>query len=168
MHRTIEALYKNGKIIPLEDIIPIREGRVLITFMDEEEKATTRKKRLKLKTYRCGGKLRDFTRDDAYVARIWKGFYWYEYSNLRNLWRLRTWKACSMYRNSKWIKSFKCISLSIFANIERILCHFHKSNDLQKAAHLQAGYSENQRIPCTIFHYLWKRIDHQCSYYLDC
>jgi len=70
MHRTIEALYKNGKIIP-GDVIPVREARVLVTFIEEEKrKAPARKKTLKFKTYRCGGKLRDFTREDAYVARI--------------------------------------------------------------------------------------------------
>ena len=37
MHRTIEALYKNGKIIPLGDILPVREARVLITFIEEEK-----------------------------------------------------------------------------------------------------------------------------------
>jgi hypothetical protein len=71
MHRTIEALYKNGKIIPLGDVIPVREARVLVTFIEEEKrKAPARKKTLKFKIYRCGGKLRDFTREDAYVARI--------------------------------------------------------------------------------------------------
>lgn len=69
MHRTIEALYKNGKIIPLKDVIPVREAKVLVTFI-EEEKAQEKKKTLKFKTYRCGGKLRDFTREDAYDTRI--------------------------------------------------------------------------------------------------
>jgi hypothetical protein len=71
MHRTIEALYKDGKIIPLGDVIPVREARVLVTFIEEEKgKAPVKKKPLKLKTYRCGGKIRDFTREDAYDARI--------------------------------------------------------------------------------------------------
>jgi hypothetical protein len=71
MHKTIEALYKDGKIIPLGDIIPVREAKVLVTFIEEEKrKAPTKKRSLKFKTYRCGGKLRDFTREDAYDARI--------------------------------------------------------------------------------------------------
>lgn len=71
MHRTIEALYKNGKIIPLEDFIQVREARVLVTFIDEDKvKAPAKKRGLKFKTYRCGGKLRDFNREDAYDARI--------------------------------------------------------------------------------------------------
>lgn len=71
MHKTIEALYKDGKIIPLGDVIPVREGRVLVTFIEEEKRETpVRKKALKLKTYRCGGKLRDFMREDAYDSRI--------------------------------------------------------------------------------------------------
>lgn len=71
MHRTIEALYKNGKIIPTGDFIPVREARVLITFIDDDKvKAPAKKRGLKFKTYRCGGKLRDFNREDAYEARI--------------------------------------------------------------------------------------------------
>ena len=72
MHKTIEALYKDGKIIPLDGTIPKREAKVLITFLDvNKRRAVTGMKRgLKLKTYHCEGKLRDFTRDDAYAARI--------------------------------------------------------------------------------------------------
>jgi hypothetical protein len=71
MHRTIEALYKDGKIIPVGDIIPVREARVLVTFIDDDKtKAPAKKKGLKFKTYRCGGKLRDFTREDAYDTKI--------------------------------------------------------------------------------------------------
>jgi hypothetical protein len=71
MHRTIEALYRDGKIIPLGDVIPVREARVLVTFIEEDKgKAPKKKKTLKFKTYRCGGKLRDFTREDAYDTRI--------------------------------------------------------------------------------------------------
>jgi hypothetical protein len=44
---------------------------VLVTFIEEEKgKAPVKKKPLKLKTYRCGGKIRNFTREDAYDARI--------------------------------------------------------------------------------------------------
>lgn len=70
MHRTIEALYKDGKIITMGDFIPVREARVLVTFIDDKVKAPAKKKGLKFKTYRCGGKLRDFTREDAYDDRI--------------------------------------------------------------------------------------------------
>jgi len=70
MHRTIEALYRDGKIIPLGDVIPVREARVLVTFIEEEGKAPKKRKNLKFKTYCCGGKLRDFTREDAYDTRI--------------------------------------------------------------------------------------------------
>jgi hypothetical protein len=73
MHRTIEALYKDGRIIPLGDMIPVSEAKVLVTFLDEKRRRTVvpgRKRTLKLKTYLCGGKLRDFTREDAYADRI--------------------------------------------------------------------------------------------------
>ncbi len=71
MHRTIEALYKNGKIISTGDFIPVREARVLITFIDDDKvKAPARKRVWKFKTYRCGGKHRDFNREDAYETRI--------------------------------------------------------------------------------------------------
>ena len=70
MHRTIEALYKDGRIIPLEEKIPVSEARVLVTFLEEKRSrvpACGKKKILKFKTYLCGGKLRDFTREDAYT-----------------------------------------------------------------------------------------------------
>jgi hypothetical protein len=72
MHRTIEALYKDGRIIPQGEKIPVSEARVLITFLEEKRKRVTipgKKKILKFKTYLCGGKLRDFTREDAYDDR---------------------------------------------------------------------------------------------------
>jgi hypothetical protein len=73
MHRTIEALYKDGRIFPIGDMIPVREAKVLVTFLDEKRKRMAppgKKNTLKLKTYHCGGKIRDFTREDAYVDRI--------------------------------------------------------------------------------------------------
>jgi len=73
MHRTIEAFYKDGRIIPLGEAIPVREAKVLVTFLDENKKrkaAPGKNKTLKLKTYLCGGKIRNFTREDAYAERI--------------------------------------------------------------------------------------------------
>lgn len=72
MHKTIEALYKDGKIIPLAGTIPMREAKVLVTFLDVNKRKAIvgKKKGLKLKTYHCDGKLRDFTREDAYAVRI--------------------------------------------------------------------------------------------------
>jgi hypothetical protein len=54
-------------------MIPVREAKVLVTFFDEKKRQTVapgKKNTLKLKTYHCGGKIRDFTREDAYVDRI--------------------------------------------------------------------------------------------------
>jgi hypothetical protein len=72
MHRTIEALYKDGRIIPLGEMIPVREAKVFVTFLEGKKRPTAvrKNKALKLKTYHCGGKIRDFTREDAYVVRI--------------------------------------------------------------------------------------------------
>jgi hypothetical protein len=73
MNRTIEALYKDGRIIPLGEIIPVREAKVLVTFLDETRRraaAPGRKNTLKLKTYHCGGKILYFTRKDSYVDGI--------------------------------------------------------------------------------------------------
>ena len=72
MYKTIAALYKDGKIIPLDGTIPMGEAKVLITFLDVNKRRAVlgKKKGLKLKTYHCDGKLRNFTRDDAYAAGI--------------------------------------------------------------------------------------------------
>ncbi len=40
MYKTIEALYKDGKIIPLDGTIPTREAKVLITFLDVKKRRT--------------------------------------------------------------------------------------------------------------------------------
>lgn len=37
MLRTIEVFYKNGKIIPLEDNIPVQKARMLVTFIEDEK-----------------------------------------------------------------------------------------------------------------------------------
>jgi hypothetical protein len=53
-------------------MIPVRETKVLVTFLDEKKRQTAapgRKKTVKLKTYHCGGKIWEFTREDAYVDR---------------------------------------------------------------------------------------------------
>ena len=72
MHKTIEALYKDGKIFPLEGTIPLREAKVLVTFLDVNKRRATivKKTGMKLRTYHSAGKLRDFTREDAYAERI--------------------------------------------------------------------------------------------------
>jgi len=74
MYKTIEALYKNGKIIPTKEQIPVRESRVLITILDKTKEAINiRGKKLsrsKLTVYKCEGRLRGFTREDAYESRI--------------------------------------------------------------------------------------------------
>jgi hypothetical protein len=72
MEKTIEALYKDGKIFPLTDTVPVKEARVLITFLDNDKKKKVfaKRKGLKLTTYHSGGKLRDFVREDAYGSRI--------------------------------------------------------------------------------------------------
>lgn len=73
MYKTIEALYKNGKIIPTKEQIPVREARVLITILDKTKEAINiRGKKLsrKLTVYKCEGRLRGFTREDAYENRI--------------------------------------------------------------------------------------------------
>jgi hypothetical protein len=71
MHRTIEALYKDGRIIPLGEKIPVSEAKVLVTFLEKKRWAATpgKSKTLKFKTYLCGGKLRDFNRKHAYEDR---------------------------------------------------------------------------------------------------
>jgi hypothetical protein len=72
MHKTIEALYKDGKIIPLRGTFPLRDAKVLVTFLDVNKRNVIigKKAALKLRTYHNAGKLRDFTREDAYAERI--------------------------------------------------------------------------------------------------
>jgi hypothetical protein len=85
MHKTIEALYKDGRIIPLGKMIPVREAKVFVTFLDEKRRQMTapgRKNTLKLKTYLCGGKLRDFTREDAYADSIRRHLHGYRHPAL--------------------------------------------------------------------------------------
>jgi hypothetical protein len=37
MYKTIEALYKNGRIYPIGKAIPIMNARVLLTILDADE-----------------------------------------------------------------------------------------------------------------------------------
>ena len=37
MYKTIEALYKNGRIYPIGKAIPIMNARVLLTILDTDE-----------------------------------------------------------------------------------------------------------------------------------
>ena len=46
MYTTVEAMYDNGKIIPLEKKIKIKKGRVLITFLEREETSVEKKSTL--------------------------------------------------------------------------------------------------------------------------
>jgi len=46
MYTTVEAIYDNGKIIPLEKKIKMKKGRVLITFLEREETSVEKKSTL--------------------------------------------------------------------------------------------------------------------------
>jgi hypothetical protein len=73
MYKTIEAIYKNGKIILEKERMPVKESRVLITILDKAKEAISpriRKPSSKLTVYKCKGKLKDFSREDAYENRI--------------------------------------------------------------------------------------------------
>lgn len=73
MYKTIEALYKNGKIITTGERIPVKEAKVLITILDKAgEVIATRIKKIsrELTVYKCEGGLREFSREDAYESRI--------------------------------------------------------------------------------------------------
>ena len=47
MYTTIEALYDNGKIIPLKDKLKIKQGKVLITILESEDESKIGKSNLK-------------------------------------------------------------------------------------------------------------------------
>jgi len=47
MYNTIEVLYKDGKIIPLKDDIKIKNGKVLITVLDDAETSEVSKSTLR-------------------------------------------------------------------------------------------------------------------------
>jgi len=40
MYKTIEALYKNGRIYPVGEKLSIKQARVLLTIIDEPENQT--------------------------------------------------------------------------------------------------------------------------------
>ncbi len=43
MYKTIEAIYDNGKIIPIKDKIKLKRGKVLVTIIGSEDSNETRK-----------------------------------------------------------------------------------------------------------------------------
>lgn len=47
MYNTIEALYSNGKIIPLKDEIKLKNGKVLITVLENTESTDVSKSTLR-------------------------------------------------------------------------------------------------------------------------
>ncbi len=47
MYTTIEALYDNGKIIPLKDELKIKRGKVLVTIIGSEDISKIGKSNLK-------------------------------------------------------------------------------------------------------------------------
>lgn len=73
MYKTIEAIYKNGKIILEKEQMPVKESRVLIIILDKAKEAISprrKKPSSKLTVYKCKGKLKEFSRADAYENRI--------------------------------------------------------------------------------------------------
>lgn len=49
MYKTIEALYKNGRIYPVGDKLGTKQARVLLTIIDEPENQTKRSRSYKIK-----------------------------------------------------------------------------------------------------------------------
>lgn len=47
MYTTIEALYDNGKIIPLKDELKLKHGKVLITVIENEDNEEMNKSNLR-------------------------------------------------------------------------------------------------------------------------
>ncbi len=68
MYTTVEAIYDNGKIIPLEKKIKIKKGRVLITFLEKEETGIQKKSTLgNLLKYK--DKIKSFPQDPVAYQR---------------------------------------------------------------------------------------------------
>jgi predicted DNA-binding antitoxin AbrB/MazE fold protein len=49
MYKTIEAIYKNGRIYPIKEKISIKKAKVLLTIMDETEALKQRPRSYKIK-----------------------------------------------------------------------------------------------------------------------
>ena len=58
----------DGKIILPSDLKNIFNHKVEIVVLDKENK--NKKKILNIPSYSCGGKIKDFTRDELYEPRI--------------------------------------------------------------------------------------------------
>lgn len=68
MYTTVEAIYDNGKIIPIEKKLKIKRGRVLITFLDREETVNKKKSTLgNLLKYK--DKIKSFPKDPVAYQR---------------------------------------------------------------------------------------------------
>lgn len=68
MYTTVEAIYDNGKIIPIEKKLNIKRGRVLITFLDKEETGNKKKSTLgNLLKYK--DKIKNFPKDPVAYQR---------------------------------------------------------------------------------------------------
>ena len=49
MYKTIEAIYKNGRIYPIKEKISIKKAKVLLTIIDEPEAVSQRPRSHKIK-----------------------------------------------------------------------------------------------------------------------
>ena len=68
MYTTVEAIYDNGRIIPIEKKLKIKKGRVLITFLNEEETGIKKKSSLEnLLKYK--GKIKNLPKDPVAYQR---------------------------------------------------------------------------------------------------
>jgi bifunctional DNA-binding transcriptional regulator/antitoxin component of YhaV-PrlF toxin-antitoxin module len=68
MYTTVEAIYDNGRIIPIEKKLKIKKGRVLITFLNEEEIGIKKKSSLEnLLKYK--GKIKNLPKDPVAYQR---------------------------------------------------------------------------------------------------
>ena len=49
MYKTIEAIYKNGRIYPIKEKISVKKAKVLLTIIDEHEAVSQRPRSHKIK-----------------------------------------------------------------------------------------------------------------------
>jgi len=49
MYKTIEAIYKNGRIYPIKEKISVKKAKVLLTIIDEPESVSQRPRSHKIK-----------------------------------------------------------------------------------------------------------------------